>query len=313
MPELNFFQIADEPAADNPGYDDSGCQCPPGDTKYLLGIEEGQAVLVHVACGKQIVERDWTDRPRTPSRSAGWSTRGRAPWTAAPSRHFEAPRAGPRRRVLGPWPCPASTPPTGPPDDRAAEPAPRGGGGRQRQSSRTPQKRTPHLRGRQHPIPAHPTRLRPQTRRGSRSQDRTHRRPRAAPGRHGEARYGLAEGSRTRPQRPRGAGGHGDVAELRIWVALERPLTEDEVSEHIKILRSARRMAVESIEVAVDTYADAKKRVTDLHAPVQHLGKTWCSECSVRRRTGPRTDEWVAFIPHPCPTIDALENKEPTT
>jgi hypothetical protein len=104
-----------------------------------------------------------------------------------------------------------------------------------------------------------------------------------------------------------------DVAELRIWVALERPLTEDEVSEHIKILRSARRMAVESIEVAVDTYADAKKRVTALHAPVQHLGKTWCSECSVRRRTGPRTDEWVAFIPHPCATIDALENKEPTT
>jgi hypothetical protein len=104
-----------------------------------------------------------------------------------------------------------------------------------------------------------------------------------------------------------------DVAELRIWVALERPLTEDEVSEHIKILRSARRMAVESIEVAVDTYADVKKRVTALHTPVQHLGKTWCGECSVRRRTGPRTDEWVAFIPHPCPTIDALENKEPTT
>jgi hypothetical protein len=63
MPELNFFQIADEPAADNPGYDDSGCQCPPGDTKYLLGIEEGQAVLVHVACGKQPPASwgDWTD------------------------------------------------------------------------------------------------------------------------------------------------------------------------------------------------------------------------------------------------------------
>lgn len=104
-----------------------------------------------------------------------------------------------------------------------------------------------------------------------------------------------------------------DVAELRIWVALERPLTEDEVSEHIKILRGTRHLAVGAIEIAADTYKHAKKRIRDLHAPVKHLGKTWCSECSVRRRTGPRTDEWVAFIPHPCPTIDALENKEPTT
>jgi hypothetical protein len=104
-----------------------------------------------------------------------------------------------------------------------------------------------------------------------------------------------------------------DVAEMRIWDALERPLTMSEVAEHIKILRSARHLAVEAIEVASDTYKHAKKRVTALHAPVQHMGRTWCGECSVRRRTGPTTDEWVAFIPHPCPTIEALENKEPTT
>jgi hypothetical protein len=56
----------------------------------------------------------------------------------------------------------------------------------------------------------------------------------------------------------------------------------------------------------------AKKRVKDLHAPVQHMGQAWCGECSVRRSTGLRTEEWVAFIPHPCRTINALENKEST-
>jgi hypothetical protein len=40
-----------EPADDNPDYDDTGCQCPPGNNQYLLEIEEGQAVLVHAACG----------------------------------------------------------------------------------------------------------------------------------------------------------------------------------------------------------------------------------------------------------------------
>jgi hypothetical protein len=101
-----------------------------------------------------------------------------------------------------------------------------------------------------------------------------------------------------------------DVAEMRIWDALERPLTMEEVSEHIKILRGVRHLAVEAIEVAAGTWEDAKKRVTALHAPVQHMGQTWCGECSVRRRTGPKTDEWVAFIPHPCPTLEALEGKE---
>lgn len=102
-----------------------------------------------------------------------------------------------------------------------------------------------------------------------------------------------------------------DVAELRIWVALERPLTDEEVAEHIKILRGSRHLAVHAIEIAADTYRDAKKRVRDLHAPVQHMGQTWCGECSVRRSTGPKADEWVAFIPHPCNTLNALDNKEP--
>lgn len=100
-----------------------------------------------------------------------------------------------------------------------------------------------------------------------------------------------------------------DVAEMRIWDALERPLTREEVAEHIKILRGVRFLACQAVEVSSDVVKQAKKRVTDLHQPIQHLGQTWCSECSVRRRTGPRTDEWVAFIPHPCPTLEALEDR----
>lgn len=62
MTDLNFFQLADEPADDNPDYDDTGCQCPP-DGKFILEIEEGQAVLVHAACGKQppATWGDWHD------------------------------------------------------------------------------------------------------------------------------------------------------------------------------------------------------------------------------------------------------------
>jgi hypothetical protein len=103
-----------------------------------------------------------------------------------------------------------------------------------------------------------------------------------------------------------------DVAEFRIWCALDRPLTEDEVHEHIKILRFVRLLAVDGIEIAHGTYVNAKKRVMALHTPIAHMGKTWCAECSVRRQTGPRTEEWVAFVPHPCPTLEALDWKEST-
>ncbi|MEU7338667.1 hypothetical protein [Streptomyces sp. NPDC007074] len=47
------FQTVTEPVDDNPDYDDTGCQCPPGDNRYLLEIDEGQPSLVHTACGKQ--------------------------------------------------------------------------------------------------------------------------------------------------------------------------------------------------------------------------------------------------------------------
>ncbi|MEU5742027.1 hypothetical protein ABZ784_29050 [Streptomyces tendae] len=104
-----------------------------------------------------------------------------------------------------------------------------------------------------------------------------------------------------------------DAVEFTVWPAMERHLDEPDVHLILKTIRGCRRLAAESIHVFADDLNAAKKRVRDLHAPVQHLGKTWCAECSVRRSTGPRTEEWVAFIPHPCPTLEALDSKEPVT
>ena len=62
MPELNFFPV-DQDTVHDEDYDETGCQCPPGDKQYLLEIEEGQAVLVHASCGKRPPANwgDWND------------------------------------------------------------------------------------------------------------------------------------------------------------------------------------------------------------------------------------------------------------
>lgn len=102
-----------------------------------------------------------------------------------------------------------------------------------------------------------------------------------------------------------------DGAEFIIWSALDGPLDEFNVRAVIKTLRSCRVLAAEALHVCADTWKDAEKRIRDLHAPVQHMGKDWCAACSVRRSTGPKTEEWLAYIPHPCPTLDALERTSP--
>lgn len=104
-----------------------------------------------------------------------------------------------------------------------------------------------------------------------------------------------------------------DSVEFVVWSALAGPLGEPDVISILRTIRQCRYLATESIHVFNDDLNAAKKRIRDLHAPVQHLGKTWCQECSVRRRTGPHADEWVAYIPHPCATIEALETKEPAS
>jgi hypothetical protein len=103
-----------------------------------------------------------------------------------------------------------------------------------------------------------------------------------------------------------------DAIEFVVWSALAGPLTEPDVVAILKTIRQCRHLASEAIHVFAEVANDVKKRVTALHSPVQHMGQTWCAECSVRRRTGPKTEEWVAFIPHPCPTLEALENKGST-
>lgn len=62
MTALNF-EPTNEPASDNPDYDDTGCQCPPGDNQYLMEIDKGQVILVHAACGNQPSSSwgDWHD------------------------------------------------------------------------------------------------------------------------------------------------------------------------------------------------------------------------------------------------------------
>lgn len=104
-----------------------------------------------------------------------------------------------------------------------------------------------------------------------------------------------------------------DSVEFVAWSALDRPLEEVDVVAILKTIRHCRFIAAEALHVCSGTWTNAEKRLRALHTPVQHMGKTWCGECSVRRSTGPRTEQWMAFIPHPCPTLDALESKEPTS
>lgn len=101
----------------------------------------------------------------------------------------------------------------------------------------------------------------------------------------------------------------GDVAEVRLWGAVSRPLTEAEVSEHLALLRNLRMLATEAICIASDVIKDAKKRVLELHHPVTLMGKVWCDECSIRRSTGYGTSERIAYVLHPCPTVQALEEE----
>lgn len=56
--------------------------------------------------------------------------------------------------------------------------------------------------------------------------------------------------------------------------------------------------------------AAAHAAVAALHHPVTLLGVVCCNECSGQRRTGPRTYERTAYIPHPCRTIQALNGEE---
>lgn len=102
-----------------------------------------------------------------------------------------------------------------------------------------------------------------------------------------------------------------DAAEVRLWGAAGRPLTQAEVAEQLALLRNLRMLAAEAIFISSDVTKAAKRRVLDLHRPVTLMGMVCCDECSLQRQTGPHTYERTAYIPHPCRTIQALEGGAP--
>lgn len=93
-----------------------------------------------------------------------------------------------------------------------------------------------------------------------------------------------------------------------LYAQLDRlSLTVDEYATGARLLSDSLtwRQRAEQAETAI-------VRVRALHTPVQHLGRSWCGACSVRRTTSLRTadDEWAVLIPHPCPTLDELDGAE---
>jgi hypothetical protein len=76
---------------------------------------------------------------------------------------------------------------------------------------------------------------------------------------------------------------------------------------HPEDSRAAADEAMSLVQPELDALHARLDAVRALHQPEEYLGRQWCVECSVQRRTGPHTVEWVAFIPYPCPTLDALD------
>ena len=84
----------------------------------------------------------------------------------------------------------------------------------------------------------------------------------------------------------------------------------DRLNQTIDYLKCNIRRSRDQVDGYDKELASAKAaldRVRALHQPIQHMGMTWCTECSVRRSTGPKTYEWVACIQWPCATIKALD------
>lgn len=63
------------------------------------------------------------------------------------------------------------------------------------------------------------------------------------------------------------------------------------------------------VRLVADAAEGAKKRAVELHRPVTLMGMVCCDECSTERQIGPRSTERIAFIPHPCRTIQALNGE----
>jgi hypothetical protein len=93
-------------------------------------------------------------------------------------------------------------------------------------------------------------------------------------------------------------------------------------SRRLRLLDLANKLTDQATRDAIDAEMEAadalhrelqavKQAVRALHRPVAELGQTWCDECSTRRSTGPRTAERIAYIPHPCRTVRAIDGERP--
>lgn len=75
--------------------------------------------------------------------------------------------------------------------------------------------------------------------------------------------------------------------------------------------RAAIDAELEAADALFRELAAVKNAVHTLHRPVTLMSQVWCDECSTQRSTGPRTSERIAYIPHPCRTIQALDGETP--
>ncbi|KOT57072.1 MULTISPECIES: hypothetical protein [Streptomyces] len=101
----------------------------------------------------------------------------------------------------------------------------------------------------------------------------------------------------------------GDHCGTLIGTSFTLDQTADEIEQQQADTASEYLALAQHTDTTCEAAA-ALARVRALHAPVQHMGQTWCGACSLRRTTGPKSEEWVAFIPHPCPTLGALDTAQ---
>lgn len=94
----------------------------------------------------------------------------------------------------------------------------------------------------------------------------------------------------------------------------------EHLSRRLRLLHLANKLEDQATRDAIDAEMEAadvvgrellavKDRVRELHRPVTLLGRVWCDECSTQRSIGPKTFERIAYIPHPCRTIQALDGE----
>lgn len=99
--------------------------------------------------------------------------------------------------------------------------------------------------------------------------------------------------------------------ERRRWLAESLAgdvgVVRDRYVEQLEAGRETWKAKAEEMEADRDRLAAQIARARAIHHPVTIMGQVWCDECSTQRSTGPRTWERIAYMPHPCQTVQALD------